>query len=76
MSQPKTHYSVTEYGSDAALAQWKIEGLIPNKVKLCDGLMLKDNRIYDFTKNTDDVNCKHCLRKIEKYHINGFNLPD
>ncbi len=71
----KTHYQKWTFGSAAALDQWSREGLIPCRVKFCDDLMLSTERGFDFTKNTDDVDCKKCLNKIQVWTENGFDLP-
>ena len=71
----KTHYEVTEYGSIQANDAWKREGIIPGKVKFCDGLMMRNGREYDFTSETDDVNCKKCQKKIDMWTVHGFELP-
>lgn len=54
---------------------WRHEGLIPDKVKFCDGLMLHKDREMDFTKDTDYVDCKKCRKKIDAWMVNGFDLP-
>jgi len=75
MSFLKTHYEVHQFGSAEAQETWKKEGLIPDKVKFCDGLMMSSDREYEFTKNTDDVDCKKCQKKIDIWCINNFDLP-
>ena len=75
MQHLKTHLQVREGGDAEAQAQWKAEGLTLNKVKFCDGLMLSKSREYDFTKDTDDVDCKKCQKKIQLWFENGFDLP-
>lgn len=75
MAYLKTHYMVHEFGSAQAKEAWKKEGLIPDKVKFCDGLMLRKERQFDFTKDTDGVDCKKCQKKINTWWENGFDLP-
>ena len=64
MADLKTHYVVHEFGSSEAKEVWKYEGLIPDKVKFCDGLMLHKDRDWHFTKDTDYVDCKKCQKKM------------
>lgn len=71
----KSHYVVHEYGDERARESWEKEGLIPDKVKFCDGLMLRKGRELDFTRKTDDVECKKCQKKIDIWWMNGFDLP-
>jgi hypothetical protein len=71
----RTHYEEHSYGSQEAKDAWKREGLIPDKIKFCDGLMLAKGREFDFTSDTDSVDCKKCQKKIEAWLINGFDLP-
>ena len=71
----KTHYEVHEYGNKQAQDAWQKEGLIPGKVKFCDGLMLSKGREFDFTSKTDDVDCKKCQKKIDVWCKNNFDLP-
>ena len=75
MQHLKTHYQTWTYGDADAKAQWEFEGIEPNKAKFCDGLMLGTERRFDFTKKTDDVDCKKCQKKIDTWIINGFDLP-
>ena len=75
MNNLKTHYQVYEYGSPEAQDMWKHEGLISDKVKFCDGLMLRKDREQNFTKDTDYVDCKKCQKKIKSCTENGFDLP-
>jgi len=75
MTHLKTHYQEWTHGSAEALEQWAHEGLIPGKVKFCDGLMLSKERHFDFTKDTDGIDCKKCLKKIDIWAQNGFDLP-
>ena len=71
----RTHYEVHEFGSEQARDCWKKEGLVADKVKFCDGLMLAKGRELDFTSKTDDVDCKKCNKKIDIWWRNGFDLP-
>ena len=71
----KTHYEVHDFGDEQARELWQYEGLIPDKVKFCDGLMLKKGREFDFTSKTDDVDCKKCQKKIDVWCKNRFDLP-
>ena len=71
----RTHYSVHAPGREDATKQWQYEGLVPSKVKFCDGLMLRKDRHLDFTKSTEWVDCKKCLKKIEVWEQNNFDLP-
>lgn len=75
MAYLKTHYEVHEFGSEQALKTWNKEGLIPNKVKFCDGLMMRKGREFNFTSKTDDVDCKKCQKKINVWLENNFDLP-
>lgn len=75
MSHLKTHYVVHDFGSKSAQEIWKRENLIPDKFKFCDGLMLKKDRFSDFTKKTDEVDCKKCQKKIDVWWKNNFDLP-
>lgn len=75
MQHLKTHYMTREFGSPEAIEQWKREGLIPNKVKFCDGLMLHEKRQFDFTKDSEAVDCKKCQKKINVWLENRFDLP-
>lgn len=75
MQHYKTHYQVREFGSQEARETWMREGLTLDKVKFCDGLMLTKDREYDFTKDTEGVDCKKCLKKIDIWCQNGFDLP-
>lgn len=75
MSYTKTHYMVHEFGTPEEKAQWRREGLIVDQVKFCDGRMLNKSRYLDFTKNTEDVDCKRCLDRIDRWVVNGFDLP-
>lgn len=75
MSYLKTHYQVHQYGNAEAKKAWEKEGLIPDKVKFCDGLMLSKSRSYNFTKKTDDVDCLKCQKKIDIWCKNNFDLP-
>jgi len=75
MQHLKTHYEVREYGTKEALEAWRREELTPGKVKFCDGLMLSAKRSYDFTNDTESVDCKHCQKKIQKWFEHGFKLP-
>lgn len=75
MTQLKTHYSVYQHGNDQAKEGWIREGLVPNKVKFCDGLMLSKSRSLDFTKKTDHVDCKRCKNKINRFWEHGLDLP-
>lgn len=72
----KTHYSIHKYGNSEAQEAWKREGLIPDKVKFCDGLMLPKNRQFDFTRDVDGVDCLKCRKKIDDWCKNGFDIPD
>lgn len=76
MKHYKTHYQVNQYGSPDALKAWAREGLTPNKVKFCDGLMLSKSREHDFTKDTEGVDCKKCQKKMHTWAVNGFVPPD
>lgn len=71
----KTHFEVHKFGNEQSRTAWKVEGLIPDKVKFCDGLMMSKGREYNFTSNTDDVDCKKCQKKIDTWLKNGFDLP-
>lgn len=71
----KVHYEVHEFGSNEAKEDWKLSGLIPDKVKFCDGLMMKKGREIYFTSKTDDVDCKKCQKKIDVWCKNNFDLP-
>ena len=71
----KVHYEVHKYGDEQARELWDYEGLIPDKVKFCDDLMLKKGREFDFTSKTDDVDCKKCQKKIDLWWKNNFDLP-
>ena len=71
----KRHYAVHEFGSAQARETWKKEGLIPDKVKFCDGLMMSKGREFDFTKETEGVDCKKCQKKIDLWLVNNFDLP-
>lgn len=71
----RTHYEVHEFGSAQARETWAAEGLIPDKVKFCDGLMMVKGREFDFTSKTDDVDCKKCQKKIDAWCMYGFDLP-
>ena len=75
MDYLRTHYETHCFGNKEAQETWRAEGLIPDKVKFCDGLMLKKGRSFDFTKNTDDVDCKKCQKKIDEWWRNNFDLP-
>jgi uncharacterized paraquat-inducible protein A len=73
MSTPglKIHYEKYNFGSDDAIITWKKEGIIPDKVKFCDGRMLKKGRECDFTADPEKVTCKKCRQKIKKSHNNS-----
>ena len=71
----RTHFAVIEYGSEQAQESWKKENLIPHKTKFCDDLMLHKGRELDFTDDTDNVTCKKCLRKIQRYAENRVDIP-
>lgn len=75
MTWLKTHYEVYAVGSKDSYEAWRKEGLILNKKKFCDGLMLTKNRHGNFTRKTDDVDCKKCQKKIDRWLSHGFNLP-
>lgn len=75
MTHLKTHYQVHQYGIAEAKEAWEKEGLIPDKVKFCDGLMLSKNRIYNFTKNTEHVDCLKCQKKLDVWRKSNFDLP-
>jgi len=75
MTLLKTHYEVHDYGTPEAREAWRREALIPDKVKFCDGLMLRKGREFDFTSKTDDVDCKKCQKKIDVWLKNNFDLP-
>ena len=75
MQHLKIHYQVYQAGGADSNDAWLREKLIPNKAKFCDDLMLRIERCGDFTKDTDDVDCKKCQKKIESWHQNGFDLP-
>ena len=71
----RTHYEVHNYGTAQAQEAWEREGLIPDKVKFCVGLMMSKGREYNFTSKTDDVDCKKCQKKIDVWCKNRFDLP-
>ena len=71
----KVHLSEWVYGDSTAQSQWRREGLINGKVKFCDGLMLKKGRVFDFSELASGVDCKKCLKKIDSWSKNGFDLP-
>ena len=71
----KVHLSSWVYGSSEAQEVWMREGLISSKVKFCDGLMLKTGRTFDFSELASGVDCKKCLKKIDVWSKNGFDLP-
>ena len=71
----KTHYEVHKFGSEQARESWKKEGLIPDKIKFCDGMMMKKGREFEFTSKTDDVDCIKCQKKIDRWWKNDFALP-
>ncbi len=75
MQNLKTHYQVHTAGGADAHNQWRAEGLLLNKAKFCDGLMLSEERWLDFTKDIEGVDCKRCLKKIDIWTVNGFELP-
>ena len=75
MPHLKTHYQTWAYGDSDAKAQWRAERIEPGKAKFCDGLMLSVKRAFDFTKDTDYVDCKKCQKKIDTWARNGFDLP-
>ena len=75
MKHLKTHYEVHEFGNKKAKDAWQKEGLIPDKVKFCDGLMLSKGREFYFTSKTDDVDCKKCQKKLDVWWKNNFDLP-
>lgn len=75
VSYLKTHYQIHGAGNKQAQESWVNDGLIPYKVKFCDGLMMSKNRAFDFTKDTDGVDCENCRKKIDSYVKNGFDLP-
>ena len=75
MTWLKTHYEVYAVGSKDANEAWMKEGIIPSKKKFCDDLMLPKSRHGNFTRKTDDVDCKKCQNKIHRWLINGFDLP-
>ena len=72
----KTHYEKHRYGNSEAQRQWEKEGLIPDKVKFCDALMMVKGRELYFTRNTDEVDCKKCQKKIDSWTRNKIDLPN
>tara|TARA_R110000851_G_C12923478_1_gene550574 strand:+ start:537 stop:767 length:231 start_codon:yes stop_codon:yes gene_type:complete len=75
MKSLKTHYETHELGSPEAQSMWENEQLIPDKVKFCDGLMMRKGRELNFTKDVGYVDCKKCQNKIDLWAINRLNLP-
>ena len=75
MSSLKTHYETHEFGSHEAQSMWENERLIPDKVKFCDGLMMKKGRELNFTKDVGYVDCKKCQKKIDSWAVNRLDLP-
>ena len=65
MKHLKIHYRVLQYGDKDAQITWYHSGIIPNKTKLCDGLMMKKGREDNFTDKASDVDCLKCLKKID-----------
>lgn len=49
-----------------AREQWEREGLVPDYVRKCDQLMVKQKHAASLTDNPTAVTCKHCLKAMAK----------
>lgn len=49
-----------------AREQWAIEGLVPDYVRKCDQLMVKQKHAASLTDKPAAVTCKHCLKAMAK----------